>query len=74
MAVGELIEKHNVEFLRLPNDVVRAMRLAAPEVMERFMADDAFSQRALGSYVDFMNRLGRWAEFSERSYWRARFT
>lgn len=74
VAVSELIQEHNVEFLRLPNDVVRALRQAAPRVLENFVAGDDFSKKVHDSYVDFMGQLGRWAEFSERAYWRARYT
>lgn len=73
-AVVQLIDEFQVEFLRLPNDVVRAMRLAVPGVLDDFMAGDAFSQTVQTSYMDFMTKLGRWAEFSERAFWRARFT
>ncbi|MEE2634074.1 MAG: TRAP transporter substrate-binding protein [Pseudomonadota bacterium] len=73
-AVGKLSRDFGVKFLPLPNDIVRAMRHAAPGLIEEFVAEDAFSKRVHASYNDFARSLGRWSEFSERAYWRARFT
>ena len=74
LAVIELIEKHEVQFLRFPNDVIRALRVHADEVVDEFVGSDAVTEVVRRSYFDFARRIARYSEFADRAYWQARFT
>lgn len=63
-----------LQVLRFPNDVVREFRKAAPGVMQDAVAGDKVAEEVLKSYSAYLRQQLRWAEFSDRAYWQARYT
>ena len=54
--------------------VVREFRKAAPGVMQDAVAGDKVAEEVLKSYSAYLRQQLRWAEFSDRAYWQARYT
>ena len=63
-----LIEDHNVELSRLPDDVLAELRVLADEVVAESVADDPLGQRILASFMDFREQVRDWHAISEYAY------
>ena len=63
----------NVEVLRLPNDVIRAFRKLAPEVIRDAVQGDELAGEIYKSYANYLQSQLRWAELADRAYWQARY-
>lgn len=63
----------NVEVLRLPNDVIRAFRKLAPEVIRDAVQGDELATEIYKSYASYLQSQLRWAELADRAYWQARY-
>ena len=63
-----LVEEHNVELRRLPDDVLEKLKEMATIVIEESVADDPLGQRILASFNDFKDQVRNWHEISEYAY------
>jgi len=63
-----LVEEHNVELRRLPDDVLEKLRVLADEVVAESVADDPLGQRILASFNEFREQVRNWHKISEFAY------
>lgn len=68
-ALVELITKHNVELIQLPDEVLNALRPLAAEVLEEEAAKDPMSKKVHESFKKFKKVLGTWGTTSEKAYY-----
>ncbi len=71
-ALKQLIETHGVEFRRLPDSVLHALREHSAQVLSDLAAQDAFAKRVHDSFVAFRDRMRAWAAVSDVPYYQAR--
>lgn len=67
-ALKVLVNEHNVELRKLPDDVLNTFRELATQVVEESVADDPLGQRILTSYMDFKKQVRAWHDISEFAY------
>lgn len=72
MALDELVNKHNVQLKKFPDDVLKALRKVSDEVVAEVAKKDALSQKVYNSYIDFRDKSAKYAEITERAYLNAR--
>jgi len=70
-AMDTLSQEHGVEFKRLPDDVVKALREASEQVIAEIAAKDPFTTRVYESYQAFKAGARRWHKISEVAYYEA---
>lgn len=71
-ALKELVETHKVEFRRLPDPVLVALRTQADAVLAELAASDPFAKRVHDSYVTFRDRVRAWSAVSDVPYYQSR--
>jgi TRAP-type mannitol/chloroaromatic compound transport system substrate-binding protein len=71
-ALVALRDQHKVEFRRLPDAVLEALRKAADEVLEEMAAKDSFARRVYDSFKTFRDQARAWHAVSEVAYFQAR--
>lgn len=71
-ALEELVNKHGVKVLPLPDDVLVALRKASDEVVAGIAAHDAQAQAIYDSYRAFRDAVQRYHRISELAYYLAR--
>jgi len=64
-ALKTLIEEHNVQLRRFPDDVLEILRDYSIEVMEDLAAEDPMSGRVYESYKTFAIEIGAWLKITE---------
>jgi len=67
-ALEALEGEHGVEFRRLPDDVLDALRAATLQVLDETAAADPFAARVYASVREFRARARQWAAKSELAY------
>ncbi|SBS30978.1 Monocarboxylate 2-oxoacid-binding periplasmic protein precursor [Marinomonas aquimarina] len=71
-ALETLLNEHNVELKRFPEDVLAELRTASDEVMAEVAANDPASQKVYDSMKAFKEKVMKWHEISERALINAR--
>ncbi len=71
-ALDTLINKHNVQLKRFPDDVVEKLRVTSEEVVANVANSDPASKKAYNSYIKFRANVGKWTTLSETNYSNAR--
>ena len=71
-ALRTLREQHKVEFRRLPDPVIDALREASNTVLDEIAARDPFAKRVYDSLRAFRDEARAWHAMSEVSYYQAR--
>jgi TRAP-type mannitol/chloroaromatic compound transport system substrate-binding protein len=71
-ALKTLREQHKVEFRRLPDSVLQALREASTAVLEELAAKDPFAKRVYDSMRAFRDDSREWHAMSEVAYYQAR--
>ncbi len=66
-ALQTLIEEHQVELRRFPDDVLEALQRHSLEVMDELAADDPMVARVYASYRSFRAKIDPWLEISTPS-------
>ena len=64
-----LINKHKVELIRFPAEVLNALRKLADEVVAEEAAKDAMSKKVNDSFKNFQKVIGTWGTTSEKAYY-----
>jgi TRAP-type mannitol/chloroaromatic compound transport system substrate-binding protein len=71
-ALRTLIDEHRIEFRRLPDSVLAALRKASDEVLNDLVGDDGFARRVLASFRTFRDQTRAWHALSELPFYQAR--
>lgn len=71
-ALKQLKEVHKVEFRRLPDSVLAALRAHSDEVLQELAASSPFAQRVHASFSAYRDRVRAWAAVSEVAFYQAR--
>lgn len=71
-ALKQLQETHRVEFRRLPDSVLQALREQSALVLAELVAGDPFAQRVHDSYMAHRERMRAWAAVSDVAFYQAR--
>ena len=66
-ALQTLIEEHQVELRRFPDDVLEALQRHSLEVMDELAADDPMVARVYASYRSFRAKIDPWLDISRPS-------
>jgi TRAP-type mannitol/chloroaromatic compound transport system substrate-binding protein len=68
-ALQTLINKHKVQLLRYPDDVFKALRPMANEVLEEEAAKSPMAKKVNESFKKFQKVVGTWGTVSEKAYY-----
>jgi TRAP-type mannitol/chloroaromatic compound transport system substrate-binding protein len=71
-ALDTLINEHDVQLRRLPDDVIEALRLASAEVVAEIADADPLAKRIYDSYMTFLRDVRRHTSISEQAYLNVR--
>lgn len=71
-ALDTLITKHNVKLRRQSDSILRAIGVAADEVIAEVGSTDDISKRVYKSFMDFRAKAMGWTSLSETAYTAAR--
>jgi TRAP-type mannitol/chloroaromatic compound transport system substrate-binding protein len=71
-ALQVLVEEHDVELRRLPDDVLQRLREAADEVLAEIAAEDELAQRVYDSYSEYLELMRAYHDITEKAYINAR--
>ena len=71
-ALDTLINEHNVQLRRLPEDVIAALRTASAEVVAEIADADPLAKRIYDSYMGFLQDVRRYHSISEQAYLNVR--
>ena len=67
-ALEALVNEHQVEVRRFPNDVIEKLRELSERVVAQVVGDDPFAQEIYASYQQFLTKSKAWYDLSERAY------
>ena len=68
-ALETLINKHHVDLIKFPDDVMESLRKLSAEVVEEEAAKDAMSKKVNESFKKFQKVVGTWGMVSEKAYY-----
>ncbi|KAF3984102.1 MAG: TRAP transporter substrate-binding protein [Methylococcales symbiont of Hymedesmia sp. n. MRB-2018] len=71
-ALDVLTNKHKVQVLALPQDVLKKLKVLSDEVVNELATKDAMSKKIFDSVVSFRSQVTRWGAISEQAYLQAR--
>ncbi|MDH3325890.1 MAG: TRAP transporter substrate-binding protein [Gammaproteobacteria bacterium] len=71
-ALDTLVNKHNVQLKKLPDDVLKKLKTLSDEVVSDIASKDAMSKKVYESFVQFRDQVELWHDISERAYLNAR--
>ena len=70
-ALATLRDEHGVEFRRLPDSVLAALRQESDAVLEAVAARDPFARRVHDAWAAFRDEVRGWHAISEVPYYQA---
>lgn len=73
-ALQSLINDHNVQLRRLPDDVLRALWQGSQQVMSALVSSDPMAAKVYASYSEFYKGVRNYHHISEQSYINVRDT
>jgi TRAP-type mannitol/chloroaromatic compound transport system substrate-binding protein len=65
----KLIQEHQVQLKRFPDDVIQTLKTYAQEVLGDITAKDPMSKKVYDSYRKFQSDVSAWAETSEKAFY-----
>ena len=68
-ALQTLINKHKVQLIKYPDDVLNALRPMAEEVLEEEAAKSPIAKKVNESFKKFQKVVGTWGTVSEKAYY-----
>ncbi|GMR07403.1 MAG: TRAP transporter substrate-binding protein DctP [Gammaproteobacteria bacterium] len=71
-ALDTLVNKHNVQLRRFPDEVLKTLRKLSDEVVAEVATRDAMSKKVYESFIKFRQQVSAWHDISERAYLNAR--
>ena len=72
IALNTLINEHNVQLKRFPDDVLKTLKTTSEEVVSNVAKADAASQKVYSAFVDFRKSVSGWTTLSEMEYVQVR--
>ncbi len=67
-ALKTLVDEHNVQVKRLPDDVLTKLKEISEKVVAEIAEKDAFSRKVYESYINFRQQVMPWQDISERTF------
>jgi TRAP-type mannitol/chloroaromatic compound transport system substrate-binding protein len=67
-ALEALINKHNVELRRFPDDVLNELRQLSDQVVKELAGKDALAKEVFDSFSSYREKAMNWSNYSERAY------
>ena len=71
-ALDVLVNKHKVNVLPLPDEVLKKLKTVSDEVVNELTAKDAMSKKIHSSIMEFRSQAMKWHNLSEQSFMNAR--
>ncbi|RLA39312.1 MAG: ABC transporter substrate-binding protein [Gammaproteobacteria bacterium] len=71
-ALVTLVEEHDVQLRRLPDDVLIELHRITDQVLEEFVEQDPLARRVYESQKMFQEQVANYHKISEEAYYRAR--
>ena len=71
-ALRELVDVHDVELRRLPDDVIAEFKIIANEILEENASEDETVNKVYQSYLKFKNEVSEYHKVSEDAFVEAR--
>ncbi|MDH5258829.1 MAG: TRAP transporter substrate-binding protein [Gammaproteobacteria bacterium] len=71
-ALDTLVNKHNVNLKKLPDDVLKKLKTLSDEVVSDIASKDAMSKKVFESFTKFREQAKDWHDISERAYLNSR--
>lgn len=71
-ALNTLVNEHNVQLRRFPDDVLKAIGQASGEVLAELAAQNEDVKKVYDSFIKFRRNAMEWAKVSDQAYWTAR--
>jgi len=71
-ALVELVEKHNIELRKLPDDVLLELKRISDELMQEFIEGDEMATKIYKSYSSYKKGVINYHRISEKAYIEAR--
>ena len=71
-ALDTLVNKHNVDLRRLPDDVLLKLKTLSQEVVLELAGKNKAAQKIYDSYSKFYEQVSAWHEISEKIYFNVR--
>ena len=71
-ALQTLLNDHDVQLRRLPDDVIDRLRSLSEQVVKETAGDDPLAQEIYASYMQFLSDVKTWHEISEQAYLNVR--
>jgi TRAP-type mannitol/chloroaromatic compound transport system substrate-binding protein len=68
-ALQTLIDKHHVDLVQFPKEVMDGLRKLSEEVVAEEAAKDAMATKVNNAFQKFRKVIGTWGEVSERAYY-----
>ena len=71
-SLATLVNEHNVQVRRIPNDMLNAIGKKSGEVVADAAAEDPLTKRVYESFIDFRKKAIAYSKLSDQAYWQAR--
>lgn len=71
-ALKTLVDEHNVQLHRFPDEVLSALAGASHAVLQDLIAGDAFARKVYDSYIGYRDRVAKSTRLMEQAYLNAR--
>ena len=71
-ALDTLVNKHKVNLLPFPDDVLKTLKALSEEVVLELVAKDPMSKKIYTSVDAFRKQVSGWSEISEQAFFKAR--
>ena len=71
-ALDTLVNKHNVDLRRLPDDVLLKLKTLSEDVVSELAGKNKAAQKIYDSYSKFYKQVSAWHEISEKIYFNVR--
>lgn len=71
-ALDTLVNKHKVNVLKLPDEVLKKLKVISDEVVQELSAKDDLSKRIYQSVTQFKTQVAHWGAISEKAFIDAR--
>ena len=71
-ALDTLVNEHQVQVRRFPDDVLRQLRTFSAQVLAEQAENDPVTAKVYAAFTAYANRALEWDQISERAYLNAR--
>ena len=68
-ALKKLVDEHNVQLRRFPDDVIKALKTYTDEVIAELVETDPMSKKVYTAYDAFRKNVSGWGDLSEEMYY-----